>query len=84
MEWIKVRIKGSGQVIEMAPLAAQARIASGTAEQVLADGGFVPSQPPAIVGRPTIEAAVLQPPQECAVIGTVKFHVGPRSPRPRA
>lgn len=78
MDWIKVRMKGSRQVQDMVPAVARELIASGVAER------YNPEQPPVIVGRPTIESAVLQPPQENAMLGQVKFHVGPRSPRPRA
>lgn len=82
MQWVVVRIKGTGQVQEMVPHVAEQLIAMGRAERVTP--ALNPSGPPVVNGVPTIEGAAIKPPQETATIGGVQFRVGPRSARPIA
>lgn len=78
MDWVNVRIKGTGQVTEMAPYVAEQLIASGRAEKVTKGE---PAKPQEAI----IQTAAISTPKETATAnaGGVAFHLGPRSPRPQ-
>jgi hypothetical protein len=77
MQTVFVRLKGTGVTHELYPAAAEGFVATGAWEIV--DPKANPSAPPVAQGKPTIEATVLLPVQETAVIGSISFRVGPRS-----
>ncbi len=57
MNWIKVRIKATGQVLDMLPSAARAMIAGGTAELV-GDSNSSQAQPQTAAIEPRNERAI--------------------------
>ncbi len=57
MNWIKVRIKATGQVLDMLPSAARAMVAGGTAELV-GDSNSSQAQPQTAAIEPRNERAI--------------------------